>query len=252
MNKEGQIAIWVIIAVMIVAAIIFLFALRRSPTAEIPEETNPQLFIQKCIRDNVNEVVGEMLPQGGFVEPVNYKLYNNTKVSYLCLNRGYYYPCVNQHPMLLNEMKKEIEDNIKLKVDTCYSILKLQFEQRAYDVSMENTPVSLDVELKPGRIDVNVGKKVTLTKGDSVTSFDKFDVAIQSHTYELGSLAVEIANQEATYCNFEYVGYMTLYPEFKIRREARSDGTRIYILEDKRTRERMQFAVRGCVTPQGI
>ena len=227
MDKRGQIAIWVIVAIAIVSAFILLFFLRRGPTTTTPEETNPQLFLQKCIRDNVDSVLGKMLSQGGFANPENYILFNSTKVAYLCENRGYYYPCVNQHPMLLNEMKKEVGDNIKLKIETCYSIMKLEFEKRQYMVSLESAPAVINVELKPGRVDVDIEKKITLTKGDAVTDFDKFKVAVQSHMYELGSLAVEIANQEATYCNFEYVGYMILYPDYNLKRDSRSDGTRI-------------------------
>ena len=251
MHKKGQIAIWIIIIVAIVASFAILFFLRRSPTAALPEETNPQLFVQKCIRDNVNDVLKTILPQGGFVDPPNYKLYNNTKITYLCENRGYYFPCVNQHPMLINEVRKEIENNIRIKVDTCYSIMKIQFEKRQYNVNLDNA-LNLGVTLKPGRIDVSVEKKVSLTKGDENINFDNFAVSVQSHTYELLNLAAEITSQEATYCNFEYVGYMILYPDFSIRRDMRTDGTKIYIIKDRRTDETFQFAIRGCVIPPGI
>jgi len=250
--KKGQVTIWIIIAVAIIVAFLILFLVRRSIIIDKTEETNPQLFIQKCIKDSTYEAINIMLPQGGFIAPQNYKLYNNTNVAYLCENIGYFYPCINQHPMLLNEMKKEIKDYITLKVDNCYLLMESEFEKRQYEVSLGNKELTLETELKPGRIDVHAEKKVTLTKGEETISFDSFDVAVQTHTYELGSLAVEIANQEASYCNFDSLGYSILYNDFNIRKDTRSDGTDIYILKDKRSNEVMQFAIKGCVNPQGF
>ncbi|MDP1695504.1 MAG: hypothetical protein Q8L29_01170 [archaeon] len=250
--KRGQVAIWVIVAAGIIIAFLLLFLVKRSVVIDTIEETNPQFFVQKCIKDSTLEALNLMLPQGGFVAPLNYKLYNNTKVTYLCENVGYYYPCINQHPMLLNEMKKEIKDYTQLKIEDCYSIMKGEFEKRQYSVQLDSDPVSLDVEFKPGSIDFDISKKVTLSKGEEVINFDKFNVAVPSHAYELGSIAVEITNQESKYCNFDYLGYMIIYSDFNIRKETRSDGTKIYIIIDKRSHEEMQFAIRGCVTPQGI
>ena len=249
-GRKGQVTLFVIIAMAIVGALIFLFLLKRPVKLEVPAEQNPQLFIQKCVREKTLEGVEIMLPQGGFIAPENYKLFENKKVAYLCENRGYYFPCVNQHPMYLNELRSEISNYITPKVDQCFGDLKLELYKRNAEMKIEDGAVSVD--LIPGEIQVIVNKKVTITKGTQTQKFDKFEVGMVSRLYDIGNVALEIANQEASYCNFEYVGYMMLHPDFSIRKEARTDGTKIYSIKDKKTDEELFIAVRGCAIPPGI
>ena len=63
---------------------------------------------------------------------------------------------------------------------------------------------------------------------------------------------MEISNQEAKYCYFEYVGYMLLYPKMDIEKFAMSDSTKIYTLKDKKSDKEMNIAIRSCAIPPGI
>ena len=90
-NKKGQLAIWVIIAIFLVASIVLFFFIERrvSVPAEVGAgEVNPKQFIDKCVRKHANEAVDIMLPQGGFIKPEHAKLYKNINVSYLCYKIG--------------------------------------------------------------------------------------------------------------------------------------------------------------------
>lgn len=252
-NKRGQAMIWVIIAIVLVASIIlFFFVVRRVsvPTEVLVDEVNPVQFIDKCVRKHVNDAIDIMLSQGGFINPGNSKLYNDINVSYLCYNRGNYRPCVNQHPMLLNEMKSEIEDYIESRVDSCFDDLKFELEKRTSDVSLG--VMDIDVVLSSNRVYVNINRKVIVTKLGESSGFDNFNVEIVNPAYNLARVSMEIANQEAEYCYFEYVGYSILYSQFRIKVFPMSDDTKIYSILHKPSGKEMNIAIRSCAIPSGL
>jgi len=251
-NEKGQIAIFVIIAVMLVAVVAFVFvALNKSnPIISTGGNFNPENFIDSCIREAVKEKVDVMLPQGGFLEPKDYKEYNNIKVTYLCKNINYYEPCVNQHPVLASEIKEEIKNNIDGDVTSCFLALKNEMEKRKYVFSGGEQNIS--VELKPGIVETVVSKNVLFSKGESENRFTSFRSELRNPIYDLAKIAQEIVKQESKYCYFSDEGYSLLYNKFKVERKSLSEGTKIYNILDKKTGKEMNIAIRGCALPQGI
>ena len=249
-NKKGQVAIFVIVAIIIVAIFVLYLALSNKPILSGQNEVNFQSAIDKCVKDAVEEATDKMIPQGGFIEPENYKIYKNTKVSYLCENIGYYKPCINQHPLLINEEVKEIENYIAPRVEQCFSNTKTELEKRNYNVLMSG--MNLSVSLASGKIIIDIDRKVTLSKNEQTQTFDKFNVELTNPIYDLSKVAIEIANQESKFCYFEYVGYMILYPKVSIEKFAFSDSTKIYTIRDKQSKKEMNIATRSCAIPGGI
>ena len=250
-NKRGQITIFIIVAIAIVGAVIFLFLFRKPAILSVPVEENPGLFLQKCIREETLKAVNKMLPQGGFIEPKNYKIYENNNVEYLCYNEGYYGPCINQHPMYINELRAELINYLKPRVEECFSSLKSELQKRNIGVST-GSDSEIEVELMKERIEVIATKKISIIKDDGTNNFERFETIVVSDLYGLANVAIEAANMEGKYCSFEYVGYMLLRPELDISKFTMSDGTKIYLIENKRTREKLKIAIRGCVAPPGI
>ena len=249
-NKKGQAMIWVFVAILIVAGIAMLFLFVKGPGLLTQTEFEPKSYIEKCVRKSTNDAIDIMLPQGGFIAPRNYKTYYGKNAAYLCENIGYFAPCISQHPMLLNEMKKEITNYTSPEIEQCFSDLKKELEKRDNSVVYGST--LLNVSLGPDRVYVDVIKRISITKGENTQSFDNIRVEIISPLYDLGSVAIEIASQEAKYCYFEYVGYMLLYPRFDIQKFAFGDSTKIYTIKDKNTDKEMNIAIRSCAIPPGL
>ncbi len=251
-NKRGQMAIWVILAIGLVVTIILFFLLRGEIKPEISGkiEENPSGFISNCVKKHVNEIVDIILPQGGFIKPEHSKIHKGINVSYLCYNSGNYYPCVNEHPMLINEIKEEIKKYIAPKIEQCFQDYKSEMEKR--NAIIELGDMDLELKLAPERIFVNVEREIEIKSKEQSFSYDRFDVEIISPLYNLARVSMEIASQEAEYCYFEYVGYMILYPKFKINRESLSDSTEIYSILDKKSGKEMNIAMRGCAIPPGL
>ena len=249
-NKKAQLAIWVIISVVIVGGIILFLLVGRREIVPQVEEFQPQTFLGSCVQESVVEAVDKMLPQGGFLEPKNYKLYAGIKIEYLCYNGGNYLPCINHHPMLLNEIKSQIRNYTLPIVESCFESLKTELEKRNYEVEMG--ALNISESLAPERVSIRLNKEVTLTKDAETRRFEKFDIDIASPIYDLASIAIEIASQEAEFCSFSTTGYSLMYPNFEISSVKTSDSSKIYIIKDRKFGKVMNIAIRGCAIPAGI
>ena len=116
-NKRGQLAIWIILAIVIVAVIILLFAFRIPQRYILPSKPNIQL--QDCIINDLKNAIGEVSKKGGSVNPVNSISYEGEKVEYLCYTNQYYQTCVNQQPLLRQHVERELLEQIKPKAESC-------------------------------------------------------------------------------------------------------------------------------------
>jgi len=70
--------------------------------------------------------------------------------------------------------------------------------------------------------------------------------------YRLAEVAMEIANQEAEYCNFDILGYMVFYPDYDLSKFRPGKGDVIYQIRHLQTSQRFVFAVRSCALPPGF
>ncbi len=252
--KRAQVGIWVILGVVLASTIILFFLISQQSGIIKPGEGesvfDAQSFIETCTRQYVEEAVELMLPHGGFVAPKNTVFFNNTEIEYICENRGFYSPCIQQHPMLLNEMKTEIREFIAPRIAGCFDDMEREFEKRNSDVNFESE-LGVGVNLQEDKILVDIERKTTVEKQGETRRFDSFVVVVESPLYNLGRIAMEIANQEAQYCYFEYVGYNILYPRYQIKKYTMSHPTKIYVVKDNKSRKEMNIAIRSCAIPAG-
>jgi hypothetical protein len=250
MNERGQITIWVLVALAIVGGLLLFFIFQRSPELVQNEEFNPRNFLKSCIQSGVEEGTGIMYKSGGFINEQKGVMYLGMNRTYLCYNSGNYLPCVNQHPMLINEMKEELKEFLKPRFEECYQNLKLELEGRNDEV--EFGELNFSVYLKPDEILIDIEKEIVIKENSQIDRFDGFEFGFESPLWNLGNIGIEIASQEAKYCYFEYVGYNNLHPRFIIKKTSLGDGSKIYTIEDTKMNEEMIFAIRGCAIPPGI
>lgn len=241
--------IFVILAIVLIVGIALLFVVDRGPRISTRGQDfeNPESFIDKCVKDAVLETSDFILPQGGFVNPKDYKMHQGNKVTYLCKNINYYEPCVNQYPLYLNTLKKELDDELGIKIGQCFSLLEEELTQRNYQISGGNLKVN--TKLKPGIVEVLVERDFTMSKKDFSRRFEDFRIFVKSPIFDLAFVAREIVSQESSNCYFNNDGFMALYPKFDIRRNFAIDGddTKIYTMTYKNGGEKMNIAIRGCV-----
>jgi len=254
MNKRGQLTIFIIIAIFIMAAVVSFFLLRGKVSIKIggvPRTEAPQSFLEICLEDKVKEGIKIISSQGGYISnPLNksFKFKDEEKptdISYLCYNQNYYSPCVNQQPMLIQHLENEIKNYISDDVTNCFNDLIKSLRKQGYDVI--DGFKGFEIELQPKRIVVNISAELTLTRAEETSRQGNFKVTIPSRLYEIINTVNRIVNDEATSYDFDYVFYMRNNPKFDVDKFETADATEIYVVRHKDTNERFNLAIRGCV-----
>ena len=242
-NKRGQVTIFIIVAVLIIAAVALVFTLSPGLRTKITQPENPQEFIQTCLEDTIQEDVELLSLQGGSLEPEFSYQYEGNELQYLCYTKDYYKLCTVQVPFLRENIEEEIKNNIKDDVDICFNLLKETYENKNYQVNSKKGEIKVD--LLPNKILTTINSTFTLTKGEDVKKYEKFNVIVNNNLYELVAIAQNIVEWETTYGEAEPDLYMDLYPDLKVEKHPQSDETYIYIITDKNTGNKFQFASRS-------
>ncbi len=247
MDRKGQVAIFVILAILLVAIVVIIFAF---PEVNVfSTALNPNAYLKDCIEPEITEIKDILSRQGGYNTPLSYTLYQDEKISYLCYVAENYVPCVVQQPLLVKHTEEEIKNYIEPRAKQCLQDLKSQYERKGYDVS--GSSGSINVSIIPSKILVYFIAPMTISKEETQT-FRKFAISVESEWYNLLLTAVSILDFESTYGDSETSLYIKYYPNLKIDKTRRDDGSTIYKLSDVTTGDTFDFATRSLVWPQGV
>ncbi len=249
MNRRAQVTIFIIVGIVIVVGILMAIYLMGDIDTDTPMDSNPKVSVDKCVRDAVEESIDKMLFNGGEIVPSQTILYQGDEWNYLCYQADFYQACHNIHPMLEIQIEKEIFNDTQMKVQDCFNLMREDFENRGFDVKGGTTTYSID--LLPGYVAINLKKRIDISKGETAESFENFETRVVSPIYDLVQVAREVVNSESQFCNFEYNGYMLLYPQYNIKRIDYTDS-KIYRLIDRKSGDEFKFATRSCALPPGI
>jgi hypothetical protein len=245
--KRGQLAITIIVALVIVGIVIILFAF---PQINIfAADVNPSSFLRNCIEPEVRDVKVVLSEQGGYSIPGNSVLYRGTEIEYLCYSAENYKPCVVQQPLLVEHVEREIKDFVEPRARQCVEDLKGQYERRGFIVQTD--PGEIEVDVISGSIVVDFVAPMVVSKDENTQTFQKFGVAIDSEWYDLLSIAVSIIQFESTLGDSETTLYLQYYPDLRIDKTRRDDGSTIYKLSNVVTEDEFTFATRSLVWPAG-
>ena len=250
MEKKGQVTIFVIIAIVIVAAgaAVYTFYPGIKDTVGLTPD-NPSSFIENCMEDDLTSTIELVSSNGGSVNPQNYFLYDESQVDYLCYTTESL-QCVVQKPLLKQSIEIEIRENIKGKVDSCFAELRNNFESQGNVVEYKQGKLS--IELLPQIIITKIEKDLKLTKGGETENYDKIELVFNNNLYELISIANSIIESEVEFGEAETTTYMNYYHDLKVERKEQSEGTNIYILTTRSTGDKFQFASRSVPSYPGI
>ncbi|MCX6750155.1 MAG: hypothetical protein NTZ83_01740 [Candidatus Pacearchaeota archaeon] len=260
LNKKGQVTIFIIIALLIVALCILVYLYYPKIFASIsPETKNPVTYIQECIQEQIEENVQIISLQGGsYVVDENIGYFykkegeDGNYVKYLCYTGSNVIntPCINQEPFLTEHVEQEILDSINQGIKTCFDNLVKSYENKGYEVDLkEGIP---KVEIIPEGVSTNFNRTLTLTKGDETNTYRKFEVNLNSNLYEMLEVAKNILIWEMNVGDSLPEAYMYNNPYLKVEKRTKDNDVRIYILTDRNTEESFRFAVRSFPLPAGF
>ncbi|MEI6850060.1 MAG: hypothetical protein WCK29_03400, partial [archaeon] len=230
MSKKGQVAIFVIVAIVIVGIILILFLYPKSPLATPSGEFNPNTYLKSCVEKDLQSNIKTLSANAGYAN-VNGTdkgtvMYQSENIKFLCYTPDFYQTCLVQQPLIKENFEKELSNIFNAKATQCLQSLKTEFQRRGYDVTMKG--VNASVSFNPGDILVSYATPMTVTKAGSVRTYNGFDVSLRSNMYDLIMISTSIIDFESSLGDSETTAYMEYYPNLKIEKVKLSDGTKIY------------------------
>lgn len=248
-NKTAQITLFVILALAIVAILIFMFypTLKRFVAPSIND-----FMPNFCIEEAIKPVLNLTMARGGNLNPELFFRYNNETISYLCYTSEWYKTCVMQEPLLKQEIESQVETATSKSIKNCIADMKRRFESKGWKVETSGAESS-NIEIIPGKVLVSLDLSLELEKGEDkqTISSSRLKTEFKSSAYELIMIASAIQNWEARYGDSTPETFMSFYPSTRIEKLKQDDGTKIYTLSDRETGEALRFATRSLAWPPG-
>ena len=237
------------IVIVVIGVLIYLLWPRIFSTSSF-DVKNPERFLQECVQDDLIESIKLISKQGGEIDPSNYYLYMDDKLNYLCYTNEYYKLCTVQKPFLQNSIEDQITEAISSRVEECWQSLIESYEKKSYSVS--DREGNLKTEILPGKTILRFIDYEVIISKDNVETYKSFNIILNNNLYELLGFASNIIEWEATIGEADMWGYMMFFENLKAEKIKQTDETKVYILTNKDTGEKFQFASRSLAFPPGI
>jgi hypothetical protein len=248
-NRKAQVTLFIILSLIILISVLILLTVKQQKPSTSYNEENPQQTIESCTTEALEEAIDILSNQGGDINPSGFTTFRDEKLVYLCYNQNFYLPCINQRPELVSHIETEITDYIRPIVNKCFNQLKSNLEKK-YSVELEG--MNLKTDLKKDSIKVEIERKLTFSREGETKTFQDYVIEINSPLYEMAKTAMEVANQEANYCNFDILSYMVFYPDQKLEKFRPGDQDVIYYITDIKSKKMFKFAIKSCALPPGF
>ncbi|PIN95510.1 hypothetical protein COU56_01395 [Candidatus Pacearchaeota archaeon CG10_big_fil_rev_8_21_14_0_10_31_9] len=250
MNKKSQVTIFVILAILIVAAIVLLFVIYKKDNLSIKPtgSDNPQELLESCIQSNLEEAIDKVITNSGYIQlPQKTKSYKGKDIPYLCYTANTNEKCYPSEDVWVEHLEDEIHSYMNDKVSNCVNQMKSDYEAKAYKVSVNYDGFS--ISLVPDKAKVRIDADITTEKSDEQRTFSSVEITTFSPLYEMAIIIHKIIYQEARYCNSDYPLIMRTNDWVEITKDQTGDDEKVYTVIDTKTVKTMQFALRNCVQP---
>lgn len=250
-NSKGQVTIFIIIAILIIAlAVLAYFLFPKLKTTISGETQTPSQYIDTCMREKIENTIETVSLNGGDYavnEEFSYN-YRGDYIKYLCYTNEYYKECKNQEPFISEHIEEEISNEISYSANSCFEEMIAGYRNKGYEANL----VSGDtiVEILPKRIAVSFNNELTLTKEDTQT-YNSFNIILNSNLYELLDVTKNIVLWERDTGESVPEAYMYYNPYLKVEKKRYSDETKVYTITDRKTNDIFRFAIRSWAMPPG-
>jgi hypothetical protein len=251
-TKKSQVTIFIIIAILIVG-LIALFFTPQFKNLFLPKSPG-QLIPKACVEKVTRDILNQTMMHGGKLNPTIYFMYNNYSLDYLCYTSEWYKACVMQNPLIRQSIEKQVETASTGGIMECINDMENKLKSQGYEVSIQGSKIPT-IEINPDKIKINFNFNMTLQKPDSSIEnipSSRFKTEFDSKYYDLIIISTSILNYEARFGDSYPETFATFYPSLKIEKLKQDDGTKVYILTNRDTGEKFQFATRSLAWPPGL
>src|SRR3989344_2029967 len=218
-KRKGQVAIFVIIALVIVAGIAIFFVVRDSVGSEdVPLELSSVFdYYLSCIEQETRNVVELAGVQGGHVELPDYYPGSeyapfSSHLNFLGNGVPYWYyisgnGVIKEQVLTKAEIEKEMEDYVESAFEKC----ELEFYHAdGFDIQ-KGEDVNVDIKIEDRRVVVLVNSDLEVSKGEDRWRKSVHNAEIDSRFGEFYNSALEIYNVQKEEAFFEGYARDVLY-----------------------------------------
>jgi len=221
------------------------------PGARINAAEDPENYIRACVEIKLEEIEKQIIDNNGYLSvDKNYMIYYGKRVPYLCRSSEFYKPCVNQEPMMIEKIRKEINAEMIPETQACFDSLFNDLKRKGYSVQENETQIGVNFE--GNNLILDIDKSISIKKGEETRVYSNFGTQIPSPIYLIITTSQRIVDYESTFCEFNSINWMLYFKDTGVKRFVTSDNTRVYEVTDKPSGKKINFAVRSCLLPAGI
>jgi len=227
MNKRGQLTIFIIIALLIVAAIAGYFFIRGkivfSETQLPPEAQSVKTFVDECLDSAAEETIYYIGQGGGYFVPP--EISTKEGVTYYYKNKQNYIPT-----------KEYIEEEIAL-FTAAQTIACVNNFSGFPDLDIRGEKIDASAKIKNEKIIIGLDYPLRITKGESVTVIKDFETIVPVRLGIVYNSVYKIFGKEPDY---EGVCLSCILEEsekndFYVDMLDEDDGTTIFIFRDEQS-----------------
>ncbi|MDI6737371.1 MAG: hypothetical protein QME12_02535 [Nanoarchaeota archaeon] len=216
-TKRGQVTLFVILGIVIVAIIVLLLAFRKDimPMTGTPENLdkvmrNIDKGIKECMANSADEPIKRIGLQGGYLSTPegSYRRWNDNAISYLCYNQAGKETCTNRF-LTLGNMERQLSEAIKENMGKCFDIegfADLGLIKTIEVMPVDNMDVKVIITKDIVTVELNAKVEVKGSGGSKVNK--KFEVPIRSPLGELYDVSQDILDAETAIGRFDQLTYM--------------------------------------------
>ena len=244
-RKKAQVTLFVILAMVILVAGILIYQfLPGIKSTFTGAEQNPKAYIQACLEDTIQENINTIMLSGGELNPDHPYQYQSEMIDYACYTPEFYEMCILESPMLIRKVELEIKNSLTSKINSCFDALVEDYENRGYQVDLKKGDI--EVRLSENKFQLTINNSLSVSKEES-QRYENFVIQSKRSIYEVLLIGYNILNWEATFGDAYVDIYMDVYPNFRVQKIKRGDGTKIYVISERNSGDTFRFATRSLV-----
>jgi len=217
-KKRGQIAIFAIIAVVLILVASIAFYLRNSSkktdtsSEQISDSafdiTPIQIYTETCLKKASEEGLWLVGVHGGYVNPDGDTEYGESGTTLSTTYQGekvpYYLDWPTKSTLSLPEIERKLSKYIIVEFEKClnldvfrergFEITQPDIDYKAVNFDFDSIPVDVDVKANLADVTVKLEYPLNIKKGNSETKLEKFIVNIPVRLRRVHDAAVDASN----------------------------------------------------------
>ncbi len=183
MKKKGQVTIFIIIAIIIIAGVILFFSFKDKLGIFSPKSDPVYLYVENCIKETGEDAILFVISNGGYLFPPT-----------LSTSGGipYYYKDGKDYTPPKERVEEEISDYIKNTLSYCTG----EFSSFP-DLNIIEGEIEASTIISEKEVVLNVKYPIAINKGGSVSELENFnDIKINSRIGVMHNSIKDIIKQQ--------------------------------------------------------